>query len=157
MTTETFSYSKPKVIQALRFHFISRPEIRIMIILVNVFAITSAALYFFKQVSANAFLISSMLWFLLMIAVWFLLPMSIYRKEQTFKDSFKAHVDNNEFAIENDRGSRSWPWKDFSSYKETPHFYHLYFNARSFFLLPKDAFIGDDVHEARKIFKAQIK
>ncbi len=157
MTTETFFYSKPKVIQALRYHFISRPEIRVMIILVNVFAITSAALFFLKQVSANAFLISSMLWFFLMIAVWFLLPMTIYRKEQTFKDSFRAKINDREFGIENDRGSRSWRWDKFSSYKETPHFYHLYFNARSFFLLPKEAFDGDDVHEARKIFKAQIK
>ena len=39
-----FGYEKGQVIQALRYHFISRPEIRIMIILVNVFALASLVL-----------------------------------------------------------------------------------------------------------------
>ena len=34
-----FEYEKQQVLQALRYHFVSKPEIRIMIILVNVFAI----------------------------------------------------------------------------------------------------------------------
>ena len=36
-----FGYEKGQVLQAFRYHFISRPEIRIMIILVNVFAFGS--------------------------------------------------------------------------------------------------------------------
>jgi hypothetical protein len=39
-----FTYEKSKVIQALRYHFITRPELRIMIIIVNVFALLSATL-----------------------------------------------------------------------------------------------------------------
>jgi len=150
MTTATFSYSKPKVIQALRYHFISRPEIKVMMVLVNVFAITSAAFFYFKKISPLAFLISSMLWFFLMILFWFVLPNIIYRQANTFKDSFKAYFGNNEFSIENDRGSKGWEWGKFSSWMESPFFFHLYFNARSFFIIPKDAFEGDDEHEARK-------
>ena len=45
MTIE-FSYNKQQVLQALRYHFLGRPEIRIMIIVVNVFALISAALFF---------------------------------------------------------------------------------------------------------------
>ena len=37
MTSQFFIYNKGKVIQALRYHFITRKEIKIMIILVNVF------------------------------------------------------------------------------------------------------------------------
>ena len=44
-----FSYHKGQVLQALRYHFIARAEIRIMIVVVNVFALTSAALYYFKK------------------------------------------------------------------------------------------------------------
>lgn len=126
-------------------------------ILVNVFAILSAALFFFKQINPLAFLISSLLWFALMIMFWYLLPRLIYRKERTFKDSFRAKLDDKGFGIENDRGSRNWPWKEFSEWMESPHFFHLYFNSRSFFIIPKEAFEGDEEHEARRIIAAKVK
>ena len=156
MTSDFFTYDKSKVIQALRYHFITRPEIKVMMILVNVFAIVSAALFFFRKISPLAFLISSMLWFFLMIVFWFWLPRMIYKRSGTFKDRFQAILSNNEFRIENDRGGRSWDWGEFSTWIESPHFFHLYFNSRSFFIIPKEAFEGDEVHEARKIFKAKI-
>ena len=156
MTSQFFTYNKPTVIQALRYHFITRPEIKIMIILVNVFAIASAALFFLKKVSPFAFSISSILWFGLMIVFWFVLPQMIYKKSPTFKDRLQAILTADEFRIENERGGRSWAWAEFSTWMESPHFYHLYFNSRSFFIVPKDAFINDDVHEARKIFKEKI-
>jgi hypothetical protein len=40
---------------------------------------------------------------------------------------------------------------------ESPYFFHLYFNPRSFFIIPKDAFEQDNEHEARKIFASMIK
>jgi len=43
--------------QALRYHFISRPEIRIMLILVNVFALASITRYAFHKITALAFLV----------------------------------------------------------------------------------------------------
>lgn len=128
-----------------------------MMILVNVFAITSAVLFYLKKISPLAFLISSVLWFAMMIAFWFFLPAMIYRKNQTFKDRFKATLDEEGFMIENERGSRQWQWNEFSTTLETPHFFHLYFDSRSFFIVPKDAFEGDAVHEARKILKENIK
>ncbi len=156
MTSQFFTYDKQKVIQALRYHFITRREIKVMMILVNVFAILSASLFFFKKISPYAFLISSLLWFTLMIVFWFLLPYMVYRKADTFKDRFRAILSDDEFRIENDRGGRSWDWGDFSTWMESPHFFHLYFSSRSFFIVPKNAFEGDDVHEARKIFKGKI-
>jgi hypothetical protein len=39
---------------------------------------------------------------------------------------------------------------------ESPYFFHVYFNPRSFFIIPKDAFEGDDVHAARNILKEKI-
>ncbi len=156
MTSQYFTYNKAKVIQALRYHFITRREIKIMIILVNVFAIISAVLFYLKKVSPQAFLISAVLWFGLMIIFWFLLPQMVYKKAPAFKDRMQAILTADEFRIENERGGRSWPWTDFSTWIESPHFFHLYFNSRSFFIVPKDAFEGDDVHEARRFFKAKI-
>ncbi|MFO0002656.1 MAG: YcxB family protein, partial [bacterium] len=64
--------------QALRYHFISRLEIRLLIIAVNVFAIGSVVLYALKQVTPFAFLLSSCLWLVLMIAIWWFLPWMVY-------------------------------------------------------------------------------
>ena len=156
MTSQFFTYEKGKVIQALRYHFISRREIKFMMILVNVFAISSAALFLLKKISPLAFLISSVLWFAMMIAFWFFLPFIIYKKNSTFKDRFKATLNDEGFMIENDRGSRSWQWNEFSTTLESPYFFHLYFDSRSFFIVPKEAFPGDEVHEARKMLTTNI-
>ncbi len=157
MTSAFFTYNKPKVIQALRYHFISRKEIKVMMVLVNVFAILSAALFFFKKISPFAFLISSTLWFIMMILFWFLLPTIIYKNAKTFKDRLRVILGDTNFTLENEKGSRNWNWSDFSTWMESPHFFHLYFNSRSFFIIPKEAFEGDDEHAARKILTENIK
>jgi len=153
-----FSYNKAQVIQALRYHFITRREVRLLMILVNVFAIFSAVLIYLKRVYPLAFLVSSMLWMVLMASFWFFLPYSVYRKERTFKDHFRATLEDQHFFITNKVGGRSWAWREFSNYLETPHFFHLYFDSRSFFLLPKSAFAGsDELHQARELFRNNIK
>lgn len=157
MTTAFFTYSKPKVIQALRFHFITRPEIKTMVIIVNVFAIATAIMFYMKVISGAAFMISSLLWFFLMIIFWFILPNMVFKQAKTFKDRFKAIITDSDFSIENETSSKGWEWQSFSHWMESPHFFHLYFNPRSFFIIPKEAFEGDDEHEARKIFAQKIK
>ncbi|HUZ60165.1 MAG TPA: YcxB family protein [Hanamia sp.] len=157
MTSSSFSYNKPKVLQALRFHFFNRNEIKIMIVVVNVFALFAAFLYYTGKVSPLAFLFSSTLWFTLMIAFWWVLPSVIYRKAATFKDHFKVSFEDQHFFLENERGSRSWPWKDFSNFIESVNFFHLYFNSQSFFLIPKSAFNKDDLKEIRKFLKRKIR
>lgn len=157
MTSAFFTYDKPKVIQALRFHFISRREIKFTIIIVNVFAIFSGVMYFFKKISPVAFLFASGLWFILMISFWFVLPYIIYRKAATFKDRFRVHFNDEGMTLETARGSKGWPWESFSTYMESPFFFHIYFDTRSFFLIPKEAFEGDQISEVRKILKHRIK
>ena len=157
MTTEFFTYNKGKVIQALRYHFISRHEIKVMIILVNVFAIIAAGLFFFKKVSPMAFLVSSVLWFTMMLAFWFLLPLTIYKKSVTFRQRLRATFGKDEFTIENERGSKSWGWSEFTTTMESPHFFHLYFDARSFFIVPKEAFSGEELSLVRKVLAEKIK
>ncbi len=156
MVSKLFTYNKPKVIQALRYHFITRKEIKVMMILVNVFAIASAILFALRKISPFAFLISSIMWFVLMIIFWFLLPNIVYKKAATFKDSFTVTLNDTAFSLQNDKGGRSWLWRDFSTFLESPHFFHLYFNSRSFFIIPKDAFIEGEISEAREIFNTKI-
>jgi len=156
MTSSFFTYHKGKVIQALRYHFITRKEIKVMMIVVNVFALIAAGLFFFKKILPFPFLISSVLWIILMVAFWYALPAIIYKRTVTFKDRFKVTLSPDTFTIENERASRSWPWKDFSSFIESPHFFHLYFNPRSFFIFPKDAFEESELHEVRILLQEKI-
>ncbi len=155
--TINFSYKKKQVIQALRYHFLAKREIRLMIILVNVFAFTSAALFYFKLVSPGAFLTGSGLWFVLMLTFWFFLPGAVYRRASTFRDHFTMRFSDEQFSVGNERGSRSWPWKALQSFLETPNFFHLYFDSRSFFLVPKDSFANsDEVYQMRQLLKQKV-
>ncbi len=152
------SYRKPQVLQALRYHFISRREIKLMIIVVNVFALLAAALFYFKLITPLPFLMSSVLWISMMAAFWIWLPWLIYRKSRTFKDTFFVNLDENHLTIETENANKIWAWREFSGMIETPGFFHLYFDSRSFFLIPKDVFENsDDVHTARMMMRAKIR
>jgi hypothetical protein len=153
-----FGYEKAQVMQALRYHFISRPEIRTMIIVVNVFALASILLYAFHKITPFAFMIGSLLWIVLMVSFWFILPMAVYRRAETFRHEFSMHFEQDGFSLQHEKGSRSWPWNALSNFIESPHFFHLYFDSRSFFLVPKNGFKDkDEVYEMRKLLKEKVK
>jgi hypothetical protein len=153
-----FGYEKKMVIQALRYHFITRQEIKILMILVNVFAILSAALFYFKKVSPFAFLVSTFLWIGLMISFWYIMPYAVYRKASTFTDTFKMIFGEHGIRLENERGFTEWSWDKFSNYFESPNFIHLYFNSRSFFLIPKAAAEDEgNIDEIRVLLNNRIK
>lgn len=150
-------YDKKQVIQALRYHFMTRREIKILLILVNVFAILSAVLLAFHFIQPLSFLLFSGLWLILMLVIWRILPGSIYRKSNTFQDDFILTFKESGIALENERGRQHWNWNQFSKLVETPYFFHLYFDERSFFLVPKDAFEAlTDQQEARTLMRTHI-
>jgi hypothetical protein len=153
----SFSYNKPKVIQALRYHFVQSPEIRVMLILVNVFAIVSAILFYTKKIRPEPFFLGSLIWMGLMASFWYFLPNNIYNRSDTFKDKFIIHFNEGAVVLENERGEMIWQWNRFSKYFESPHFFHLYFDAKSFFLVPKDNMSEEFTHELRGLLKEKIK
>ena len=156
--TINFHYEKDQVIQALRYHFISRPEIKLMLILVNVFALTSITLYAFGKITATAFLVGSFLWVVLMISFWFILPFLVYKRAETFQHSFSMSFEAEGFSLHHEHGNRSWPWSALSNFIESPHFFHLYFDSRSFFLVPKSGCRDrEEVSQLRNILKEKVR
>ena len=150
-------YNKPKVLQALRYHFISRPEVKVLIVLVNVFALASAALFYFHKISPLAFMIGSFLWFVIMLTFWFFLPRLIYRKSSTFKEKIDMSFYDNLIGLSTVQGNVDWPYNKFSYFIESPYFFHLYINERSFFLIPKEACNGEtDTQEVRRLLTEKI-
>ena len=153
-----FGYIKAQVMQALRYHFISRPEIRIMLILVNVFALISITLYALKKITPLAFFVGSFLWIVLMISFWFILPGMVYRRAVTFKHEFSMDFVDSGFTLRHEKGFKEWPWTALKHYVESPHFFHLYFDSRSFFLVPKSGCRdSDEVHELRLLIRSKVK
>jgi hypothetical protein len=153
----SFSYNKAKVIQALRYHFVQRPEIRLMLVLVNVFAIIAAILFYSKKIRPEPFLLGSLVWMFLMAAFWYFLPNSIYKKSATFQDQFIMNLNETAVVIETERGEVVWDWRKFTNFFESPHFFHLYFNTKSFFLVPKENISTELQHELRGLLNRNIK
>jgi len=153
----SFSYNKKQVIQGLRYHFITRPEIRLLVIMVNVFAIIAAILYGLKKIRPEPFLLGSCLWLLIMAAFWYFLPNIVYKRALTFKGTFTIHFNEYDVRLENGQGHVDWNWKQFSSFFESPNFFHLYFSAKSFFLVPKENMTQDYRHELRGLLNDKIK
>ncbi|GAB4092787.1 YcxB family protein [Flaviaesturariibacter terrae] len=150
-------YERKDVIQALRYHFLSRREIRLMIILVNVFALTSAVLFYMGKVLPLAFLLGSFLWFTLMLVFWIVMPWWVYRRNETFRDSFTMEFFDDGFRLANERGQRFFAWSRLSRFTETPGFLYFYFDPRSFFLVPKSGFANsDDIHEIRVLLRDRV-
>jgi hypothetical protein len=152
-----FEYDKKQVMNALRYHFISRPEIKILLIVVNLFTILSAILFYLHKIQSLSFLLFSLLWFILLVTFWSWLPLSIYKRSKTFQDHFSMDFNESEVVLQTERGTHAWDWNDFSTFLETPYFFHLYFNSRSFFLVPKDAFSDlEELQQARSLLKRKL-
>jgi hypothetical protein len=81
----------------------------------------------------------------------------IYSKSAAFKDKFKVEMNGITFSLIHERADKSWEWNAFTTWMESPHFFHIYFNSRSFFLIPKEAFETEAIDNARKILSDNIK
>ena len=93
-----------------------------------------------------------------MISFWFILPGIVYSRAVTFKHNFSMSFNENGFALEHERGSKSWPWQALKTFIESPHFFHLDFDSRSFLLVPKNGCRDkDEVFELRQMLKENVK
>jgi len=85
------------------------------------------------------------------------LPNNIYKKSVTFQDNFLIDFGNGAVTIQNEKGHMQWRWEQFTKFIESPHFFHLYFSAKSFFLVPKDNMDDDFRHSLRTLLKEKIQ
>ena len=88
-----------------------------------------------------------------MLSFWLILPMKIYRGTHTFRERLNIDFRPTEMVIKHSGGQKVWSYSSFQSIKETPDFFYLYVDARSFFLIPQEAFEGE---EERKLFQNNL-
>ncbi len=125
--------------------------------MVNVFAIASIILYALSKVTPMAFFVGSFLWVVLMVSFWFVLPSMVYRRAITFKHKFSMDFQEDSFTLEHEKGSKTWPWTALKTWLESPHFFHLYYDSRSFFLVPKSGYRDkDEISEMRTLLKEKV-
>lgn len=149
------SYNKSEVLQALRYHFIKQREIKSLMIFINVYAIITAVLLFMKKIRPEPFLLGSILWILLMAFFWFVLPNMFFRKTTLFKENWDFSYTNKRATLVGSLGEASWEWDTVSHYFESPYFFHFYFSAKSFFIIPKENIPLEDQHIIRGILKGK--
>jgi hypothetical protein len=152
-----FVYDKKKVMQALRYHFIWQPEMRILLSLILVFDVVTAVLYFIGKIRPEPFLLGSCIWLLFIISFWYIMPGTIYRKNDTFKDKFSMDFNDGFVYLENSKGYVKWNWHQFTKFAESPNFFHLYFSAKSFFIVPKDNMSDEFKFDLRLLLNDKIK
>ncbi|HVX49822.1 MAG TPA: YcxB family protein [Chitinophagaceae bacterium] len=152
-----FTYDKRKVYQALRYHFLWQPEMRILLSLIIVFDVVTAILFFIGKIRPEPFLLGSCIWIITIILFWYVMPGTIYRKNETFRDKFSIDFNNSRVLLENSRGYVEWEWSKFIKFSESPHFFHLYFTPKSFFIIPKDNMSDEFKFDLRLLMSDNIK
>jgi YcxB-like protein len=152
-----FSYNKKKVLQALRYHFIAQKEIKILFIVVVLFDLISGVLYFAGKIRPEPFLLGAVIWFFFLISFWYLMPGLVYKRSATFRESFTIYFQPSYIALENNKGRVEWEWYRFTNYFESPYFFHLYFSAKSFFLVPKDKLSKEEATEVRRLLSNHVQ
>lgn len=144
-----FSYHKTSVINALRTHFLSRRETKILRILSIVLFLIALWAYTKGIIPYAVVVLLFLAIIALTIVFWFVLPKSIYQKTRTFTEP-SITLDWNEegLSIGTHAGARRLPWNSFRRVLETPDFYYLYRSSNAFFLIPSAAFANSTDRES---------
>ena len=136
-----FHYDKQAVIDALRFHFMNRPEMKFFKVVLILMILSAFAGYFFGMLVLSALIWIFLLFVVLVLFFWYILPYSVYRKARTFREKdIRLDWDTRSLTIVTDSGQRTLPWDRFSNVLETSKFFYLYQSNKSFFLIPAAAF-----------------
>lgn len=149
----TLHFQKTAVLQALRYHFIKQSEIKILLVIVNVYAIATAILLYYKKIRPELFLLGSVLWMVLMLLFWYILPWWFHRKTSLFKHQWQFSYTPNGASVVCEQGEAAWQWSEVQHYFESPAFFHFYFGPKSFFIIPKDPFSFEQQQEIRGFLK----
>ncbi|WP_298736475.1 YcxB family protein [uncultured Chitinophaga sp.] len=151
-----FSYNKEDVLNALRYHFLRRGEIKVFRNTLCILLLATLAGFFFRVVTLNALVGIAAMTALIAWAFWYVLPLSTYNKAATFKDEIRLRYTEDGLLISTRASDhqRQLSWNNFSRLVETRKFFFLYRDKKSFLLIPTSAFENED---ARNNFSKLVK
>ncbi len=146
-------YFKAHVLEALRYHFIKQPEIKTLMIVVNIYAILTGVLLFMKKIRPELFLLGSVLWILLLLLFWYVMPHIFYKKTSLFANIWNFSFDSQKAKLQSSQAEAQWDWQEVTHYFESPHFFHIYFGPKTFFIIPTQYLPIAIQQELRSILK----
>lgn len=151
-----FSYNKEDVLNALRYHFSRRGEIKVFRNTLGILLVAALAGFFLRVVTPNALIGIISMVALIVWAFWYVLPLSTYNKAATFKDKIQLRYSDEGLLISTrtSQHQRQLSWNNFTHLVETRKFFFLYRDKKSFLLIPTSAFENED---ARNNFSDMVK
>ena len=151
-----FSYNKEDVLNALRYHFMQRGEIKVYRNTLIILLLVTLTGFFLNLVTPNALIGIIAMVALVVWAFWYLLPVSTYNKAATFKDEIRLRYSDEGLLISTriSNHQRQLSWNNFTQVVETPKFFFLYRDKKSFLLIPTSAFESE---AARNKFSDLVK
>ncbi|SFD27642.1 YcxB-like protein [Chitinophaga sp. CF118] len=137
-----FSYNKEDVLNALRYHFMQRGEIKVFRNTLFILLAVTLGGYAFRIVTIGALVGIAAMIILISLVFWYLLPVSIYNKAATFKDNIHLRYSEDGIVISTRTSEfqRELSWSTFTQIIETKNFFFLYRGKKNFFLIPTSAF-----------------
>ncbi|HEU4553341.1 MAG TPA: YcxB family protein [Chitinophaga sp.] len=151
-----FSYNKEDVLNALRYHFMQRGEVKVYRTTLAILLLVTLLGYLFHLVNFSALIGIVAMVAIIVWAFWYLLPLSTYNKAATFKDEIKLLYSEEGLFIStrSSEHQRQLYWNHFTRLVETRKFFFLYRDKKSFLLIPTSAFEND---AARKRFSTLVR
>jgi hypothetical protein len=81
------------------------------------------------------------------------MPNIFYKKTALFSYTWDFSFDTQKANLQSSQGEASWNWDELTHYFESPHFFHIYFGPKAFFIIPTDDMSLELQHELRTILK----
>lgn len=149
-----FQYEKADVLQALRFHFMRRKEIKVFRVILIWLGLLALLAFSLRFIEGSELLALILMLIVLAVVFWYVLPLSIYAKTKTFQDSIRLVPTHEGLTIRTQFADRQLPWRGIQEVVETKDFFLLYRNTQSFFLVPGRAFKDS---EQRQVFRDLLR
>lgn len=137
-----FSYNKDEVLNALRYHFLQRGEIKVFRNTLFILLAFTLAGYAYRIVTVGALVGIASMSVVIVLVFWYMLPVSIYNKAATFKDDIHMNYSEDGIVIStrNSDVDKRLSWTGFTAVVRAKNFFFLYRGKKNFFLVPTSAF-----------------
>ena len=122
-----FSYNKEEVLNALRYHFLQRGEIKVFRNTLFILLAFTLAGFAYRLVTVGALICIASMVVLIVLVFWYMLPVSIYNKANTFKDDIHLNYSEEGITIStrSSEVEKQLSWKNFTQLVEAKNFIFL--------------------------------
>lgn len=144
-----FSYNRDEVLNALRYHFLQRGEIKVFRNTLFLLLAFTLAGFAYRIVTVGALVGIASMSVVIVLVFWYMLPVSIYNKAATFKDDIHLNYSEEGIVIStrNSDVQKQLSWKGFTQVVRAKNFFFLYRGKKNFFLVPTSAFKSEEAEE----------